>query len=370
MNLEQRTPLGWVRGYVARGHGDVPGTYYALYRMSDLVNRGFISPSEGRGLLMDANLIDMVWQLEWADDAETSEEALEYKFTDMEGFAFFMHGWTGNHQIWESIPGLVVANNRRLAAITVDHNGFGETRFVRETPTLEECCPPSAMKTVENLIDVLRLRRQPGERDPKVINFIGHSMGGAALFYLNPLHWRVGEETRLALTPALLLDDEVKRIFFTTLGIGISLVNMIRVFEVVERIIKPQLIEAVCAGASHFVRKAHILQYQQTPRGTTAATFTAMGVLQDREIARRWDHFKVMLGHRDALVGLVPMLDLLSNLEFPSSNIRVVAGSHYLFSVGPENVYQHAQNRELVVQDILDQHQTAYRLQKSGLKVG
>jgi pimeloyl-ACP methyl ester carboxylesterase len=370
MTLEQRPPLSWVRGYVSRGHGDVPGTHIALYRMSELVNRGFLSAADGRGLLMDANLVDMVWQVEWADDAETPDEELEMRLSDLEGFAIFLHGWTGNHLIWESIPGLVVANQRRLAAITVDHNGFGETRFVRDTPTLEECCPPSAMKTIENLIDVLRLRRQPGERAPKVINFVGHSMGGAALFYLNPLHWRVGEETRLALTPALLLDDEIKRIFFTALGIGISLVNMIRVFEVVERVIKPQIIEAVCAGASQFVRRAHTLQYQQTPRGTTAATFTAMGLLADREIARRWDHFKITLGHRDTLVGLVPMLDLLSNLEFPSAHIRVVAGSHYLFSVGPENVYQHAQNRELVVQDILDLHQTAYSLQKSGLRVG
>ncbi len=365
-----RTPLAWVRGYFHRAAGDVPGTQVALYRMSDLVNRGFISPNEGRGFLLDANLIDFVWEVTWADSQDTPDEELESAIGEVEGYAIFMHGWTGNHTIFESIPGLVVANNPRLVAISVDHNGFGETRFVNETPTLEQCCPPSAMKTIEEWIDVIKIRRQPGQRDPKVINFIGHSMGGAALFYLNPLKWRVGEETRLALTPALLLDDEMKRIFFTALGIGISLVNMLRVFEFVERVIKPQVIETVCSGGSFFVRRAHALQYQQTPRGTTAATFTAMGLLQNREIPRRWDNFRVTLGHRDSLVGLVPMLDLLSSMEFPSSHVRVVAGSHYLFSVGPENVFQHAQNRELVVQDILDQHAGAYRLQRTGLKVG
>ncbi|MDX2162887.1 MAG: alpha/beta hydrolase [bacterium] len=369
MNAE-RTPISWVRGYTQRGEGDVPGTYYAVYRMSELVNNGFITPAEGRGLLIDSNLIDMVWEVLWADDYPTPDEELEDRIGGVEGYAVFMHGWTGNHTIFESIPGLVVSNNRRLVAISVDHNGFGGSRFVRDTPTLEECCPPSTMKTIETLIEVLRIRRQPGQRDPKVINFIGHSMGGAALFYLNPLRWRVGEETRLALTPALLLNDESKRAFYTALGIGISLVNMIRVFELVERMIKPQLIETVCAGASYFVRRAHQQQYQSTPRGTTAATFTAMGLLADREIARRWDMFRVTLGHRDALVGLVPMLDMLSDMEFPSSHVRVVAGSHYLFSVGPENVYQHAQNRELVVQDILELHQHAYSLQKTGLKVG
>ncbi|MFN8528028.1 MAG: alpha/beta hydrolase [Anaerolineae bacterium] len=366
----ERTPNAWVRGYVSRGEGDVPGTYFAVYRMSDLVNRGFISAAEGRGLLMNANLIDMVWEVLWADDHDTPDEELEDKISHVDGYAIFMHGWTGNHTIFESIPGLVVANNRRLVAISVDHNGFGDTRFVHDTPSLDECCPPATMKNIEELIDVLKIRRQPGQREPKVINFVGHSMGGAALFYLNPLRWRVGEETRLALTPALLLDDEMKRMFYTALGIGISLVNAIRVFELVERILKPQILETVCAGSSYFVRRAHLYQYQNTPRGTTAATFTAMGLLADREIARRWDLMRVTLGHRDSLVGLVPMLDMLSGMEFPSSNIRVVAGSHYLFSVGPDNVYQHAQNRELVVADILDLHQRAYTLQKTGLKVG
>ncbi len=366
----ESTPLAWLRGYTERGEGDVPGTYYAIYRMTELVNQGYITPAEGRGLLLDNNLIDFVWEVTWADDHPTEDPELEYKIGEVEGYAIFMHGWTGNHLIWESIPGLVAGNNRRIVSISVDHNGFGESRFVRDTPTLEECCPPAAMKTIEEWVDILHIRRQPGQREPKVLNFIGHSMGGAALFYMNPLRWRVGEETRLALTPALLLDDDVKRIFYTAVGIGLSLVNAIRVFELVERVIKPQFMETVCAGASYFVKRAHLQQYQNTPRGTTAATFTAMGLLADREIARRYDLFRVTLGHRDSLVGLVPMLDMLSGMEFPSSNIRVVAGSHYLFSVGPENVYQHAQNRELVVADILDLHNQAYQVQKTGVRVG
>lgn len=370
MTSFERTPMSWVQGYYQRRAGDVPGTQMALYRMSDLVNKGYISANTGRGFLIDANLIDFVWEIIWADDHDTPDEELEERIGNVEGYAIFLHGWTGNHTIWESIPGLVAANNKNVVAIAVDHNGFGETRFVMDTPSLEQCCPPAAMKAIEDWIDVIKIRRQPGQREPKVINFIGHSMGGAALFYLNPLKWRVGEETRLALTPALLLDDEVRRIFFTALGVGISLVNMLRVFEFVERVIKPQVIETVCAGGSFFVRRAHTSQYQHTPRGTTAATFTAMGLLQNREIPHRWDNFRVILGHRDPLVGALPMLDSLSAMEFPSANIRVVAGSHYLFSVGPENVFQHAQNRELVVGDILELHRNAFTLQKTGLKVG
>ena len=362
--------VAWMRGYFHRGEGDVPGTQTALYRMSDLVNGGYVTPSMGRGFLLDAGLLDMVWELIWADDHSTSDDELEAKFAECEGYVIFMHGWTGNHAIWESIPGMVTVSNKKLLSISVDHNGFGDSRFADETPPLEKCNPPAAMNTIENLVEVLRLRRQPGERHMRVINFVGHSMGGAALFYLDPLRWRLGEETRLALAPALLLDDDMKRVFFTALGIGIGIVNRLHVFEVIERAIKPSVIEAVCAGGSYNVKDLHRAQYQNTPRGITAATFTAMGLLNNREIPRQFDFFKTMLAHRDSLVGLVPMMDLLSRLEFPSANVRVVAGSHYMFSVGPEAVFQHAQNRELVVQDILGLHSAAYERQRVGVRVG
>jgi hypothetical protein len=50
----------------------------------------------------------------------------------------------------------------------------------------------------------------------------------------------------------------------------------------------------------------------------------------------------------------------------PAGNIRVVAGSHYMFSVGRDTAFQHAQNRELAVEDIVGLHRQAYNLQKTG----
>lgn len=362
--------LNWMRGYFHRGAGEVPGTQVAFYRLGDLVKQNYISAADGRGLLLDARLLDFVFQLMWAEETPTPDEELDDRIGAAQGFVVFMHGWTGNHAIWESIPGLVVTSNARLVALSVDHNGFGGSPFIDNTPALDHCSPPAAMRVVEKLVDVLKIRRQPGQPNPKVINFVGHSMGGAALFYLNPMNWRAGEETRLAVAPALLLEDDMKRIFFTTLGIGIGIVNRLSVFEVVERAIRPGMIESVCAGASVNVRNLHTRQYEQTPRGTIAATFMAMGLLNNRDITRQWDLVRVTLGHRDTLVGLVPMMDLLSELEFPAAHVRVVAGSHYLFSVGPEAVLQHAQNRELIVSDILQLHEQAYHVQKTGYRVG
>lgn len=364
--LNFRSPHTWATGFFQREPGDLPNTHTASYRMNDILSKNLLDPQTARAMLHDSGLVDMLWKVTWADDYEVPNEELPQRFYDADGYVIFIHGWTGNHSIWEDMPGMIVRGNRRLIAISVDHNGFGHSRFVEESPRLDSCCPPSAMATMERWVNALRLRRQPGDPNRKVINFVGHSMGGAALFYLNPIRWDMGEETRYALAPALLLNDTVHRAFFNTMGIGISLVDRLRIFEPVENLIKPNMVSAVCEGSSAFVKQAHTRQYDETPRGTTSATFRAMGLLQNWEIAHKWDLFRVMLGHKDSLVGLTPMMDMLSEMEVPAGHVRVVAGSHYMFSVGQDTVFQHAQNRELVVDDVLELHNRALEQQKTG----
>jgi pimeloyl-ACP methyl ester carboxylesterase len=361
-----RPTLPWARGFTERGVGSEPNTYTAMYRLSDLINRGYVDAAAGRSLLHDRNLVDMVWQVTWPEDYEVPDDELPARLANVDGYVIFIHGWTGNHTIWEELPGMVVRANRRLVAISFDHNGFGETRFTEDPPKLDICCPPAAMTSIEQLVNLLKIRRQPGDPNRKVINFVGHSMGGAALFYLNPMNWDMGEETRYAVAPALLLDDTLHRIFFTTMGIGIGLVDKLRIFEPVENVVKPNMVQALCEGASDFIKTTHTKQYNETPRGTTAATFRAMGMLRNREIPHKWDLFRVILGHKDALVGLSPMMDLLSSMEVPAENVRVVAGTHYMISVGRDSAFQHAQNRDLALQDILDLHDRALYTQKTG----
>ncbi len=370
MISSSRSPLTWAKGFSKREPGSLPNTQTATYRMSDLLAKNAIDNTLGRSMLIDSGLTDMVWRVTWAEDYDVADEDLPGRFYDADGYVIFIHGWTGNHTVWEEMPEMIVRENRRLVALSLDHNGFGYSRFTNENPSLDSCCPPSAMSTVERWVNTLKIRRQPGDSNRKTINFVGHSMGGAALFYLNPMQWDIGEETRYALSPALLLNDTVHRAFFNAMGIGISIVDKLRIFESVENLIKPNMVNAVCEGSSNFVKQAHTAQYDETPRATTSATFRAMGLLHNWEIAHKWDLFRVMLGHKDTLVGLVPMMDLLSGLEFPAGHIRVVAGSHYMFSVGTDTAFQHAQNRELAVQDILDLHEKALHLQKTGGKGG
>lgn len=362
--------LSWTRGYFQRGEGPLPNTQTASYRLTDLINQNLVDVTAARAMLLECGLVDLLWEVTWPEDFPNADEDMPHRLASVDGYVVFVHGWTGNHTIWEELPAMVVRENRRLAAISLDHNGFGQARFVIESPKLDACCPPSAMNAAEKLVNLLKIRRQPGDPNRKVINFVGHSMGGAALFYLNPIRWDMGEETRYAIAPALLMNDTVHRTFFAAMGLGINIVDRLRIFESVENIIKPNMVEAVAEGASEFVKQAHTRQYNETPRGTTAATFRAMGLLNNWEIAHKWDLFKVMLGHKDALVGLNPMMDMLSGLEVPAGHVRVVAGSHYMFSVGRDTAFQHAQNRELALEDILTLHDRALALQKSGSKSG
>ena len=365
--------MEWVLGYFNRAEGELPNTYVLEYRLNDLMEKGYINKEAGLNFLSESGLTDFYWQITFPEDFEIPDEFLVDRIANVQGYVVFVHGWTGNHSIWEDIPGMVVSSNRQLISICVDHNGFGLSAFKDKSPGIEQCNPPAAMQTLQKWIDLIKIRRQPGGRTMKTINLVGHSMGGATLFYLNPILWSFGEVTRYALAPALLLEDEMHKVFYTTLGLGIGILQRLPVLEIVERFIKPGMLKTLAKGASENVKSIHSQQYEETSRGITGATFMAMGRLANFEIARDWDLFRLMLGHRDPLVGLTDMMDLLCNLEYPAGHIRVVPGTHYMFSVGhesPVNAYQHAQNRELVVQDILQLQTEALERQKTGQWVG
>jgi len=365
--------MNWVSGYVRRGEGRIANTWVLYYSLRELMHRQLIDRAEGERFLKESGLIDFYWEVTFPDDFEMPDEMLVDRIANVQGYVVFVHGWTGNHTIWEDLPGFVCTQNRQLVSIAVDHNGFGGSPFEDVTPSLESCNPPAAMKTLQKWVDLMKFRRQPGMSRLKVINFVGHSMGGAMLFYMDPMQWRYGEVTRTALAPALLLEDENRRLFYTTLGLGIGILQRLPVLEVIERFIKPGMLNTLVVGASDEVKKIHSDQYSDTARGVTGATFMAMGRLNNYEIARDFRLMRVMLGHRDPLVGLVDMMDLLMKLEFPAANLHVVPGTHYMFSIGredPLNALQHAQNRDMVVEDILQINAEALKMQKTGFIVG
>lgn len=360
--------LDWVTVYepLSRMDGSVPKTQVAAYSLRQLAERESLSRDGVNGMLFDAGLYDYHWHMVWGDDFATPDEALAARIADADGYVIFLHGWTGSNAIWEDLPAMIAAENRRLVCLVVDHNGFGGTAFADEMPDFGRCSPIGAMHAAERWFSLLGLRRQPGERHLKTVNFVGHSMGGAALFFLREEDWRLGEMTRLALAPALLLHDDMHRAFYTTLGLGIGLVGRIRALEVVESLVKPGVLDALTDGATQPVIDEHARIYESTPRSITARTFAAMGVIQEHPTPHKWEFMKIVLGHKDRLVGLIPMIDLLQELDFNADQLRVVMGTHYFFSLGEAQKRWHQQNRWIVLEDILQLHEQAMKRQKSG----
>jgi pimeloyl-ACP methyl ester carboxylesterase len=356
----------WAAGYLSRRDGLIPGTQRAQYSLTDLAARGLLQRAQVNRMLMDSALLNFTWHLIWADESPTPDADLPRCVAGADGYVVFIHGWTGSNAIWEHLPSLVVQRNPRLVSLVVDHNGFGETPFATEMPDMGHCGPLAAMRAVERWLDLLQVRRQPGDPRPRVVNFVGHSMGGAALFFLQENQWRLAEQTRMALAPALLLHDEMHRAFYTTLGLGIGLVGRIRALQVIDHVVSPSVLETLAEGATPEVKAEHARIYEVTPKSVTARTFAAMGLIEDHPVPHAWDYFRVILGHRDRLVGLMPMLALLEELEFNSDQVRVVMGTHYLFSVGMDMERWHSQNRAIVLHDILHLHNEALQRQRTG----
>jgi hypothetical protein len=182
-------------------------------------------------------------------------------------------------------------------------------------------------------------------------------MGGAATFYLNDSDWRPNEAARLAVAPALLSKDRMRKEFYKALGLGIYAGSSTNALNWLKKRLAPRLIRGLIGDASKAVKDEHLRVFENTSKGVLAQTFFAMGEIPNPVRRQQWPHFRIVLGHRDRLVGVSPMLLLLEELGFSSHEISVVLGDHYLFSVGQQSRRLHTVNRQIVVDQILALHE-------------
>jgi len=196
--------------------------------------------------------------------------------------------------------------------------------------------------------------RQPDSQHKRPFIFVGHSMGAASLFFLDSKQWHSGEVGRIALAPALLMNDRQRQRLYKTLGTGIRISGLSDTLDLlVERVIAPRLIATLAGpGSSLHVRAQHKRVFDNTPEGVIAQTFAAMGHLEAQFDNAEWPDFMAFLGDKDVLVGLQPTFDLLLDIHLRREQIRVMRGDHYFFSVG-NSAENHAENRDLVIENIL-----------------
>jgi len=352
----------WSSGFTAWLPERVSPVRRVGYTLRDLARRGLLDAEAVEAFCQETYLADFAWRLLWADaDPRPDGESLAYALAQAEGVVVFVHGWDGNGDIWEDMPAQVLKKNPRLIALVPDVNGFGGTPFVTHTPPLDRCGPPAVMASLERWIDLLDLRGVLADGRLRPFTFVGHSMGGAALFFLDDSHWQPHEVGRIAAAPALLLNDRQRRRFYKTLSTGIHLSRLNDFIDrLAENVIAPRMIEALASGGSERVRAEHHRIYRVTPEGVVARTFAALGRLEAHFDQDEWPHFVVFLAHRDRLVGLQNTLELLESIHFHPAQIRLVLGDHYFFSVGCQ-ASLHAQNRAMLIAEIMAMHRALRR---------
>lgn len=293
-------------------------------------------------------LADIYWQAMYYRFPGQKQDLLQ-AILEADGYLFFMHGWDGSHRIWEDLPLRLTAKHKRIICFNLDVNGFGSTPFINQTPQVDQCSPAALIAAVESWLSAVDLWPTPYRQQKPFYLFVGHSMSGAATFYKDVTAWQNEIYGFYALAPALFCNDIQRQAFYKTVGIGIRLPSL----TAVKNALAPHMIDILGTGASPAVKNEHLRIYNQTPFGTLAQTLYVLGATNIPSYRTDWPRFRVVLGHKDRVVGLDPMLNLLEELNFHSDQIRVALGDHYFFSYGQGSPRSHRHNRRIIFDDLL-----------------
>jgi pimeloyl-ACP methyl ester carboxylesterase len=354
-----RQRWAWVEGRGTVRPEEIPDVASAAFALSALADRGLLTTRQLADFQDATGLADLAWRAFWSQTA-LAEAGGNYRalLRRAQGFVIFMHGWNGSGEVWEHLPALTCAANPRLVALSPDLNGFGGSPFLAEVPAVEQCDPPAVMQSVTYWVNMLGLRSSArARRRRRVITFVGHSMGGAALFYFQEQGWHANEFVRCAVAPALLVDEELRQGFYRALGVGLWTGKPAEALENIKARLTPRVVENLVADASATTRAVHSRIFETTPKGTLAQTFYAMGLVPHEFERKRWRNFRVILARDDRMMDVSQMLHVLDELGLASNQIQVVWGNHYLYSVGDRSHRIHLRNREIVLGEILHLHE-------------
>jgi len=350
----RRSRWSWASGQQSIRQERVPGVASAAFTLSTLVKNQLLDLSLLKGFQASTGLADFAWRTIYHTGVKATQLTLKDRIARARGFIIFMHGWDGCGEIWENLPALLCQKDPHLVCFTLDVNGFGNSPFLDPVPAVEQCDPFASMRAVEHWASLIHLTSTAAQARRVPFVFVGHSMSGASLFYKSDTSgWEHERYGLLALAPALLRGDVLRRGFYKALGVGIIAGTDQGIFDWLKAKLSPRFIEPLIGGASVTNKKLHLEIFARTAKGTVAQTFYAMGMAEREPQRLHWNNFRVILGHHDRMVGTGPMLSLLEELGLSSTNVRVVFGDHYFFSAGRGSPPNHAKNREIVVEEIL-----------------
>jgi len=325
------------------------GVYSAEYSLHTLFTGGLITDEQINNFQKKTLLGDFYWRAYWRRGDIVNAGGRAFLPKKVGAVVVFVHGWDGCGEIWENLPARVLTNEHNLLVLVPDVNGFLRSPF-KNPDKLEykNCSPAANMRAIEQWLKLIGIL---GGRRHTPIVFVGHSMSGAALFYFNENPWKQYRIGRVALAPALLMNDVLRKSFYRTMGLGIFASQKLSL-EQLSNSLSPMVINQLITGASKTVQATHKKVFKNTSKETLAFSFYAMGQAKIPSRNKNWKNFNIILGNGDRLVGLVPMLELLAELGFTSRQIRTVLGDHYFFSVGQNSRKFHQEGREIALEEI------------------
>jgi len=323
--------------------------YSAAFTIKELVKGGVITDQQFKKFQKKTFLRDLYWRAYWRRGDLIAAGGRAQLPQKVDAIVVLMHGWDGSGEIWENIPARVLNNEHNLLVLVPDLNGFLRSPF-KDPDQIEfkQCNPSADMRAIELWLELLGIL---GGRRYTPVVFVGHSMSGAALFYFGEKRWQQHRIGRVALAPALLMNDGLRKSFYRALGIGIFATQKLSL-EQLSNSLSPRVINQLISGASKSVQSTHKKVFKATAKETLAYTFYAMGRARLPAHKNKWQDIKVILGHEDRLVGLTSMLALLVELGIGSRQMRVVLGDHYFFSVGQHSRNLHQESREIALEEI------------------
>jgi pimeloyl-ACP methyl ester carboxylesterase len=352
-----RRRWAWIEGKGLVQEETIPDIQSADFALSSLADQALLTTRQLADFQDLTGLADFGWRAFWSKSA-LAEAGNDYRslLRRTQGFVIFMHGWAGTGEVWEYLPALVCAAHPRLVALVPDINGFGRSYFLADTPTRDQCGPAAIMQSIIHWVNLLGLRSSPRARQRRrVITFVGHSMGGAALFYFDASQqdWHKNEVSRFAVAPALLIENGLRQEFYRTLGVA---PNLDRAVDEPRTQRMSRVVERLTRGASDLTRAEHMRVLEVSSKGTLIQTLYGMGEAASIE-SQIWSNFRVVLAHDDRLLNVSKMLHLLDELGLASNQVQVVWGNHYLFSVSNESHRIGLRNREIILGEILHLHE-------------
>ncbi|MDM8526780.1 alpha/beta hydrolase [Anaerolineales bacterium HSG24] len=322
-----------------------PDVTTETFHLSKLAQQRLLDNTTFGRFQVQTGLADFYWEASYYHPPHRKTSLLD-ALVKTDGFVIFLHGWNGNHRIWEDLPTRLIQAYPNLVCLNLDIHGFGQSPFIKEKPPIHQATLQAAMTAVESWLELINLRPTPYRATKPFYMFVGHSMGGGIIFYKDQPQWQNETYGCYMMSPSMLYHEIIRRLLFQLVGWSILIPYVTPIKNMVAQLV----IWFAMNEASRRVKWEHG-QYED-PFDTLSATL--LGVSQSPKPSRTdWSQFRLVLGNRDMLVNPKLMLNFVEKLGFTPDQIRMVIGDHYFLSYDETSPISHKYNREIVLADLV-----------------